>query len=275
MLQPPDQRPACRRPDTETGKPAAANPSRRILLVQTSYLGDTILSTPLIAALHQLHPRAELWMMTTPAGAELVQRDPRLQKVIAFDKRDRDKGIAGLLRMSRHLRRLRFDRAYALQRSYRTALMLWLSGIGYRTGFRSARGSFLYNARLPRNPHHHDVRRNLSLLTGEAPLAALRTEMRLFPPSVDSIDPGLARHIKPQRPYVLLVPGSAWATKRWHGAHYRVVADRLIHQGYRVILMGAAADQRVNRQVARGLPVVDLTARTSVAEAMTLGQHAA
>jgi hypothetical protein len=40
----------------------------RILIVQTSYLGDTILSTPVIAGVHQLYPAARLWMMTTPAG---------------------------------------------------------------------------------------------------------------------------------------------------------------------------------------------------------------
>lgn len=275
MLSSPPNKSACRRPHTHPGAPKARGPARRILIVQTSYLGDTILSTPLIASLHQLYPGAELWMMTTPSGAELVQGDPLVHGVIVFDKRSRDEGFAGLLRMSRRLRRMAFDRVYALQRSYRTALMLRLSGIRHRTGFRNAKLSFLYHARRPRHPDRHDVHRNLSLLTGEAPPAAFETAIRLFPPPIDRIASDLAGYIQHRTPYVLLVPGSAWETKRWHWKHFRTVADHLLDQGYHVILIGAAADKALNRRVASGRPIIDLTGRTSVAEAMTMVQHAA
>lgn len=267
-------RPACRRTHNRTDTHRAPGANRRLLLVQTSYLGDTILSTPLIAGLHQLHPRAELWMMTTPAGAELVRSDPLVHAVIVFDKRSRDRGFSGLLRMSRHLRRLAFDRAYALQRSYRTTLMLGLSGIRHRTGFRKAKWSFCYHVRRPQNPAQHDVHRNLALLTDEAPQAAFESAIRLYPPPVDRIAPVLARHIHHQTPYVLLVPGSAWETKRWHWKHYRALAKHLIDRGYRVILLGSPADRALNRRVARGLAVIDLAGQTSVAEAMTMVQQA-
>ncbi len=263
----PINRAACRRPPNES--------ARRILLVQTSYLGDTILSTPLIAALHKRYPGTELWMMTTPAAADLVRGDPLVHQVIVFDKRGRDGGFAGLLRMSRRLRRLAFDRVYALQRSYRTALMLCLSGIRHRTGFRTAKWSFLYHSKPPRSPDPHDVHRNLALLAGESPLTVYETSLRLFAPPVDRLAPELAAHIQPRSPYVLLVPGSAWKTKRWHWKHFRTVADHLLDRGYRVILMGAAADQAVGHRVAHGRPVIDLTGRTTVAAAMTMVRHAA
>ncbi len=263
---------AHRRPLIDSASSPA--PARRILLVQTSYLGDTILSTPLIAALHQLHPGSELWMMTTPAAADLVRSDPLVHRVIVFDKRVRDRGLAGLLRMSRQLRTLDFERSYALQRSYRTALMLGLSGIRHRTGFRKAKWSFLYHTRQPRDPDQHDVHRNLALLAGEAPVGTFTTDLRLFPPSIDRIDPDLAVHLRHAVPYIILVPGSAWETKRWHWQHFRTVAERLLDHGRRVILIGGAEDRAINRRVARGRPIIDLTARTSVAEAMTIVQHA-
>ena len=213
--------------------------------------------------------------MTTPAAAGLVADDPLVDRVIAFDKRGRDRGMAGILRMSRRLRRLGFDRAYALQRSYRTAIMLVLSGIAHRTGFQSAKFSFVFHSRQVRGTDQHDVLRNLALLAGEAPLSALDTSLRLFPPAVGRVGPELAAHIQDPRPYLLLVPGSAWKTKRWHWKHFRVLADRLIGQGYRVLLMGADADRAVSRRVARGLEVVDLTGQTTVPATMTLVRHAA
>ena len=97
----------------------------RILLVQTSFLGDTVLSTPVIAGIKQLHPQAELWMLTTPAGRELVKNDALLAGVLAYDKRGEDAGVAGLMRLAAKLRTMSFDRVYALQRSARTSLLLW------------------------------------------------------------------------------------------------------------------------------------------------------
>jgi heptosyltransferase-2 len=115
----------------------------------------------------------------------------------------------------------------------------------------------------------------LSLLTDEAPHNQFKTALRLFPPPVERISPNLARHLHRSPPYVLLAPGSVWETKRWSWKHYRTVAATLLAKGYRVVLLGAAADRPVGRRVAQGLEVIDLTGQTSVTEAMTVVQHAA
>jgi len=246
----------------------------RILIVQTSYLGDTILSTPVIAGVHHLYPEAELWMMTTPAGTGLVARDPLLAGVIPFDKRQRNAGAAGILRMGRALRDKGFERAYAVQRSYRTALTLLAAGIPNRTGFANARLPFLYHHRQPRRPSDHDVLRNLSLLAGEAPLKAFDTRLRLYPPPAGDLGPKARHLVDTGRPLALLVPGSAWATKMWPWQHYRAVAEHLVQQDFTVALLGGPEDRAVNRRVADHLAVADLAGETSVAEAMALVRHA-
>jgi heptosyltransferase-2 len=250
-----------------------ANPMR-ILILQTSYLGDTILSTPVIAGVHHLYPEAELWMMTTPAGQGLVARDPLLAGVIPFDKRQQNAGVAGILRMGRVLRDKGFERAYALQRSYRTALTLLAAGIPHRTGFANARLPFLYHQRQPRRPSDHDVLRNLSLLVGEAPLGAFATQLRLYPPPAGDLGPKARNLLNTDQRLAVLVPGSAWATKMWPWQHYRAVADHLIRQDFTVALLGGPEDRSVNRRVADHLAVVDLAGEISVAEAMAVVQHA-
>ncbi|MGD9331781.1 MAG: lipopolysaccharide heptosyltransferase II [Desulfobacterales bacterium] len=246
----------------------------RILIVQTSYLGDTILSTPVIAGVHQLYPAARLWMMTTPAGTGLVERDPLLEGVIAFDKRGEAAGIGGLVRMGRYLRGLRFDRAYALQRSYRTALILLMSKIPHRTGFQNARLPLVYHTRPIRRASDHDVLRNLALLTGEAPPSAFDTRLRLYPPPLTALGSDLRHLLKQGKPIALLVPGSAWPTKMWAWRHYRRVAGHFVNRGYAVALLGGPGDRPINRRVADGLAVSDLAGKTSVAEAMALVRQA-
>ena len=246
----------------------------RILIIQTSYLGDTILSTPVIAGVHRLHPEAELWMMTTPAGTGLVRHDPLLTGVLAFDKRQQAAGLSGLIRTGLDLRRRRFDRVYALQRSYRTALTLLVSGIPHRTGFQNAKLPFIFHTRQVRRPSDHDVLRNLSLLTGEAPLNSFDTQLRLFPPPYEHLGAATRDLLTENRPLALLVPGSAWPTKMWYWQHFRTVAAYLLKQGYAVALLGGPDDREVNRHVAGQMDILDLAGRTSVGDAMAIVQKA-
>jgi len=243
----------------------------KILLVQTGFLGDTILSTPVIAAIKSVHPQAGLWMMTTPQAAGLVRGDPRLSGVIGYDKRGRDAGLTGLLAMARRLAALGFDRAYSLHRSYRTGLMLWMSGIPLRIGCDDARLPFAYHETRPRELRGHAVMRNLAILGPEMAPDSADVRMRLFPPERDALSLPLRRELPPpEAPYAILVPGSVWATKMWHADGYRSVARFLLAKNVRVVLLGASADRPVCDRVAGGLDVVDLAGKTRISEAMAV-----
>jgi heptosyltransferase-2 len=246
----------------------------KILLVQTSFLGDTILSTPVIAAIKNLYPQADLWMMTTPLAADLVRRDPLLAGVIPLNKRAGDAGLSGLLRMSRKLKSMGFDRVYSLHRSYRTSLLLWMARIPLRIGCRDAKARFLYHRLKPRDFNQHDVMRNMSILSGEYDIEPASARMRLFPPQADEIDAQLKRTLPLPGQYAVLVPGSAWRTKMWHWEGYRKVARYLLARKIGVVLLGAASEKPVCDQVARDLDVINLAGRSTISEAVFVMQHA-
>lgn len=239
-----------------------------ILLVQTSFLGDTILSTPVISGLARLYPQARIWMMTTPLSASLVKRDPLLSGVISYDKRKTDAGLRGLIRMSRRLKFMKFSKVYSLHRSFRTSLMVWLSGIPERIGCTDASLSFVYHHQRPRDFKDHDVMRNLSILSGEAPSESFDTDMRLFAPEKDDIGPHIQDRLPEAGSYAVLVPGSVWKTKMWQWQGYRSVAQFLIDRGTPVVLVGAPSDKPVCESVARGIDAVDFCGATRISDAM-------
>jgi heptosyltransferase-2 len=245
----------------------------KILIVQTSFLGDTILSTPVIAGVKQIYPDAELWMMTTPLSTQLVFRDPLLAGVIAHDKRGKDAGLKGLFTMAGRIREMGFDLVYALHRSHRTSVLLWLAKVPMRIGFREAGFHFLHHQTFSRDPGDHDVLRNLSILKGWEEPSRFNTDMRLFAPPVSQMGEA-PRALLPDAPYAVLVPGSAWETKRWHAEGFRKTARYLGDRGYRVVLLGGPEDAAVNRRVADGLDVIDLAGKTSISDAMTIVQRA-
>ena len=65
------------------------------LVVQTSFLGDVVLTTPLIA---ELAKRGPVDVLTTPEGSTILRNNPDIRNVIVYDRRDADKGIAGFAR---------------------------------------------------------------------------------------------------------------------------------------------------------------------------------
>jgi heptosyltransferase-2 len=236
----------------------------KILIVQTAFLGDTVLSTPVIGAVRARFPEAEIWFLGTPGGVELVRRDPFLAGVIPFDKRGADAGLGGLWALARRLRAHRFDRVYALQRSVRTAVLLRLARIPERVGFRSARLAWLYTERIDRPTDRHDVERNVAIL-GATPSAS-ELELRLFPPSRSEVRSEVRAALPPARQYVALAPGSKWRTKRWDAEGYATVARAYRERGHAVVVVGSPEEAEVCAFVATAGDALNLAGKTDVAE---------
>lgn len=246
----------------------------RILVVQTSFLGDVVLSTPVFQLLHERFPSAEIWFMGTPTGVEVVRRDPLIHDVISFDKRAADRGIRGLLRVARLLRGLCFDRAYGMQRSLRTSALLILARIPHRIGFREAVGSWLYHERHSRQHRAHEVLRNVAILGEEALREPERITLRIFPPAEHEISPAVLNALPSSKSWILIAPGSVWYTKRWTGSGYRALAAHYAERNISVVVVGAAREKKLCDLVSSGLSVVNLAGKTSIQELLFLCSRA-
>ncbi|MCB0355077.1 MAG: lipopolysaccharide heptosyltransferase II [Bdellovibrionales bacterium] len=237
----------------------------KILLVQNAFLGDVITSTPMIGALGELYPTAEIWFMATPVGVKLVEGDPRLAGVISFSKRGEHCGVFGSLRFARELQSHRFDLVYSLHRSFRTALILRLAQIPKRIGFRQSVGWFLYTDCVSRLNAEHDVLRNFSLL-GPEPERYRHHRMRVSIPTSEQVGEAIVQVFATNQRRVCIVPGSRWYTKRWHWTRYRALAQKLYEQGLQVLILGAKEEEEIAEKVAAGLSVVNLCGKTSLPE---------
>src|SRR5262245_49965505 len=106
-------------------KRAASNDASgpALLVVQTSFLGDVVLTTPLLTALHHAVGPRRLAVLVRPEAAALVTGHPDVDQVLIDDKRGRERGLLGLARTARRLRQERFDVVVSPHRSLRTALI--------------------------------------------------------------------------------------------------------------------------------------------------------
>lgn len=231
------------------------------VVVQTAFLGDVVLTTPLLAALARRD--GPLDVVTTPAAAALLETHPAVRRVIPYDKRGADRGWAGLRALARRLAAERYDTAYLPHRSLRSALLARVAGVPRRVGYRDAWRLFYTDAR-PRPRAMHEVDRLLAL--ADAPDAPRRPSLGLTGDDRAAAD-GVLAEAAGAGPLAALAPGSIWGSKRW--PHFPALAARLATAGFRVATLGGAADAPLGRSVvtaarAAGGVAVDACGRLSL-----------
>ncbi len=242
----------------------------RLLIVQTSFLGDVVLSTPVFAAVRRHYPAAHITVLVRPECAGVLRGHPAIDAVLIDDKRGRDRGV-GALRTVRRLRDAHFDLVLSLHKSLRTACVLAAARIPRRIGFRQSAGWFLYHRTASRDPTRHDVERNLSLLAaiGIDPASAVsRPYVACTPEAGARLTCLLAeREVAADRPLVGVAPGSAWATKRWTVEGYAALVRTLRDEMHVVpVLLGARADMECAAAIQRAAAgaAVDLVGQTDL-----------
>jgi heptosyltransferase-2 len=225
------------------------------LVVQTSFLGDTVLTTPLIAYLAKGGP---VDVVVTAAAAPLLANNPSIRDLIVYDKRGRDRGVGGFVRLTRRLRQARYARAYLAQGSMRSAGLALAAGIGERVGFQTSDGRRLYTTRVPYIENEHHATRLLRLAAGTADITPSATQPRLYPGAEErrAVDALLSQHGWGGEPLIALAPGSVWATKRW--PKYPELAANL---DARLAIVGSVADRELALEISRaaGSRAIDCT----------------
>jgi heptosyltransferase-2 len=211
--------------------------SSAALVIQTAFLGDVVLSTPLLSALAERHGAVDV--VTTPLAAPLLETHPAVRQVFPYDKRGADRGWGGLKSLARRLREQAYAQAYLPHRSLRSAALAMLARIPARIGFAGG-WSFLYTEARPKPRTGHETERLLALANGAPGL--YRPHLR--PTSEDQqVADGLI-----SGDFVALAPGSIWGSKRW--PYYAELASKLAAA---VVVVGGPDDAALGNEIVRAV----------------------
>jgi len=223
------------------------------LVIQTSFLGDVILTTPLIA---ELARRGPVDVLVTPGGATALANNPHIRTVIPYDKRGTYGSAQGLWRTVKEIRSRRpYEAAYLAQGSFRSGLLAMMTGAKERIGFVSSTGRALYTKQVPYRPDWHHSQRlwSLAMSRGGDPPSRDQIRPHLYPSDEERhrVDMLLRESGSADAPFVALAPGSAWGTKRW--PYYTELAKRLA-EDFRIAIIGSRADSAVAAEIIDGIP---------------------
>jgi heptosyltransferase-2 len=244
-----------------------------VLVLQTSFLGDTVLTLPLLAEIKRRFPLARLTLFCSPQGKEFAAGCGAIDHVIVDDKKGVHRGLSGLRRQAQRLRQMGFTLALTPHKSLRSALILYLARIPCRVGFRQSKGWFLFNRLVNRPSERHDVERNLALLNafGIATEDCERGFDSVGIHARDTVTRGdLPSTIEAgQKLRIGLNPGSVWVTKRWHvKAYAQFIALLKARWDCDVVIFGGPQDAQIAAAIkeASAADCINLAATLSLTE---------
>lgn len=215
---------------------------KKILVIQTAFLGDVVLATALIEKLQAFYPEARLDFLLRKGNEALLQSHPFLHQVLIWNKQ---KGkYKSLWQLIRQIRQQDYDLVINLQRFGATGLLTAFSGARQTRGFDKNPFSPFFTRSFPHEMEsgRHEVARNHQLiadLTDQEP-----ARPRLYP-SAEDFD-RVAAYKK--TPYICIAPSSVWFTKQYPAEKWVQLLGAL-PASYRVYLLGSPADKELAGQI--------------------------
>ena len=240
----------------------------KFLIIQTAFIGDVVLATPMAEALAQLD-NAEIHFLVRKGNESLLENNPFIHHVWIWNKGQNK--ISNLFKLSTEIRKEKFDCVINLQRFASTGFLTWRSSALKKIGFQENPFSFCFSSKFKHEVNNglHEVNRNLELLRefvpGDFP-------PRLFP-SVMNYERVTEYKSKS---YVCVAPSSVWFTKQWPKANFTQLLKELSKK-HHVFLLGAKADFNLCEEVkgVENFNATNLCGKLSFLESAALMRDAA
>lgn len=242
---------------------------KKILVIQTAFIGDVILATGVIEKFHRQFPNAGIDIVVRKGNESLLKNHPFIGHVYVWDKKNK---WSGLYQIIREVRVQKYDLAVNLQRFTASAILTILSGAKQTAGFRSNFLSVFFNHSVKHrigdfnNPGQHEIERNQVLISKYAPGNAARPV--LYPPETEA-------SLMSEK-FITISPASVWYTKQTPEQVWIDLINGI--QNYKIYLLGAPGDRDLCERIrtaSNNSRVESMAGRMSLLQSAALMKHAA
>ena len=240
----------------------------KILIIHTAFIGDIVLSTPLIQKLKDLYPKSKIDYLTLPTNQSVLYNNPNLNEIILYDKKGKDKGIKGFLKVLKILKQKKYDYAVIPHRFIKSILLAKLAKIPDIVGFDVATGSSLLDKKVHYDMKKHEVERLLNLVGYEGK----KIPVRIYPAKENFVKIEKMLTIsgytgKKEQKLILVAPGSQRPEKMWPIEKYREIIERLKkNKNYFIGITGSKSEKELPLNFEKDKNVIDFRGEISLVE---------
>jgi lipopolysaccharide heptosyltransferase II len=208
----------------------------KFLIIQTAFIGDVILATPLIEKLHAFYPDSQIDFLLRKGNENLLNNHPYVSNILIWDKKKNKK--KNLFRITKLIRSTKYSYIVNLQRFASTGIITAFSGGKIKVGFNKNPLSFLYTRKIKHEIGNgkHEVERNIKLISEITDDSVFKP--KLYPSEEDY---QIVSEYK-MSPYMCIAPTSVWFTKQFPENKWVELIDK-IDSKYTIYLIGGPDDR--------------------------------
>ena len=251
----------------------------RILVRGVNWVGDTVLTYPSVHGVKELFPHSHVTVIVPNHLADLWKTSPCVDEILPFQKRSGVRTVWEDVRISRLMRKGKFDLAIIFPRSFRSAFQTYLAGIPIRIGYQDEGRSFFLTHKVRRRKealrlHRVHYYRKLMEPLGQlksvpSPRLVLGEEERNW------ADQRLRElGLLDGRPLIGINPGAAYGlAKCWHPDRFAELGRRLSERWRATTLIfGREEERSMADRILKSLGDrgVDFTGRTHLLQLAAL-----
>lgn len=258
-----------------------------ILIIQTAFLGDLILTTPLIREIKSLYPNAQIDLLAIPQTAGILKGNPHLRQVFTFNKRDKKRKSSEFKKLAQTLKEKRYDLAMVPHSSFTTARLLKKIQIPFSIGYdRTPLAPWFFNVIIKKRKGLLEIEKLLDLCRplylqqgkksalSEKFFSARSLQTELYPSPEDDKRAQEFLAGLDKNSLIAVAPGSVWETKKWPLAYFKELVSLLLKNDFGVVLIGGPDDQELGdeimSQVEKKGRLVNTIGKTSLMESAAL-----
>lgn len=219
---------------------------KKILIIQTAFIGDVILATSFIEQANLEHPDSEIHFLLRKGNESLLRNNPHLKKVWIWDKKKNK--TKNLWKLIFQIRKESFDTVYNIQRFLSSGLVTALSGAKERIGFDKNPMSFAFT---------RSIKHEIPAMREERALHEVERNSELLKNGLKVIRPKLYFDYQnvPESRYLVFAPSSVWFTKQWPLHKWIELTKQVIDKtDYAIRIIGAPTDKAYCQQILDEIP---------------------
>lgn len=248
--------------------------NKKFLIIQTAFLGDVILTLPIVQELKRKYPESEIDFLCIPETSELLKNNPHISEIISYDKKN--SGVIGFRDLINKLRSKNYDILISPHRSFRSSLISKLSNAKKTISYDKSSLNFLFDKKIKYRKELHEILRDLALLEpiGIKSNKIVKPELYISVQDKRKIDSLFYEHrVKDNEKFITIAPGSVWFTKRFPEEKFAKLCDLMFNMNTKIFLIGGKKDKVFSDFIqnnSKNRNIINVTGNFSIMESAEL-----
>ena len=221
---------------------------KKLLIIQTAFIGDVILATSLVDLVKANFPDAQIDFCLRKGNESIMESHPQINRVWIWSKSNGK--YRNLIKLAWKIRKEQYDIVFNIQRFFNSGLLTAFSNAKISVGFNKNPLSFFFTHKVNHlipypidDSNLHEVQRNALLL--QKVIDITLPDAKSIPPTLHPTkeqQQKVYELTKELKDYLVLAPASVWFTKQWAQEKWQELTHKL-SKDYELFFIGAPADK--------------------------------